>query len=68
MSIDLSKLKVREKTQTEYIGARIDTETKAELLTICKSEKIKSLSALIYLLLQNFIAERKADKSEEPKA
>ena len=59
MGTDLSQLKRRrDKVQTELVAGRVDTETKGKLDKITDSEGI-SISALIYKLILDFVADYK---------
>jgi len=67
--IDLNKLKSKDKTQVEYIGARVATETKETLEKIIAAEGIKSVSALIDALVIEFIEKWQAkQKTKTDKA
>jgi hypothetical protein len=54
MSVDLKALKRSSKGATEYVGARLDPETKLRLESVCKAEGI-SVSSLVAELIKGFL-------------
>jgi hypothetical protein len=53
MALDLETLKRKDRIQTEFVGSRIDKETKKDLDRLCKKQDI-SVSTFIYGLIKDY--------------